>query len=211
MIKRIAILVASLATALTLHAQSREEMSRHDRARYNQMNSQGVWNVGVNISPVVGISHPLSTGGRMTATGWCGMGIEVGYFVVDNMRLYAEFDWVSNGYKNMFNEGGYDQLSATDFILGAQWHIGRLALGGGLLLGNTHYTVVHGIMEEPKLPTYHDRRRGFGLDYNLSYMLSPFFKVGAYYRPHITQKEYAHTLGAKITIYLPFINAVVCR
>lgn len=211
MIRRIALLIALVAIALPSQAQSREQMSKHDRARYDQMNSQGVWNVGVNISPVVAISHPLATGGRMAANGWCGMGVEAGYFVADNMRLYAELDWVSNGYKNIFTEGGYEELSATDFILGAQWHMGRLALGGGLVLGGTHYKVVPGIMEGPKLPDYHDRSRGFGLDYNASYLVSPFLKVGAYYRPRIGGGGYGHTLGAKITIYLPFINAVVCK
>lgn len=211
MIRRIAILMALLAMIIPAQAQSREEMSRHERARYDQMNSQGVWNVGISLTPVVGISHPSSTGGRVTANGWCGMGLEVGYFVVDNMRVYAEFNWVSNGYKNIFAEGGYDELSARETILGAQWHFGRLALGGGAVIGRTHYTEVPSILEGVTPPTYHDIRRGFGIDYNASYLVSPFFKVGGYYRPHLTKGRYSHTIGAKITIYLPFINAVVCR
>lgn len=209
MTRRTLSLFVALLLSATVMAQA--GYNRHEAARYNHMNSQGIWSLGLSLSPVVGISHPLSEGGRTTAAGYCGVGFEAGYFVLDNLRLYAEFGWASNSYENMFVDGGYDQLSALDTSLGAQWYMGRWAVGGGLLLGRTHYTVVPGITSEPTLPSYHDSRWGVGLDYNISYLLSPFFKVGAYYRPRLSGWRYAHTLGARVTIYLPFMDAVVCK
>lgn len=209
MTRRILSLFVVLLCATTIQAQP--GYNRHEAARYNHMSSQGIWSLGLNISPVVGISHPLSAGGRTTAAGYCGIGFEAGYFVFDNLRLYAELSWASNSYKNIFVDGGYDQLSALDTVLGAQWYMGRWAVGGGLVIGSTRYTVVPGITSEPTPAAYHDRRRGLGLDYNASYLLSPFLKVGAYYRPHLSGGRYAHTVGARVTIYLPFMDAVVCK
>lgn len=211
------VLAGMLCSAASLRAQNNNNhtapsaRSLHEARRYNQMNLQGTWNVGLNVSPVVGISHPLATSGRTTAIGFCGVGIEGGYFVLDNLRLYAELSYVDNSYKNMFVDGGYDQLSAFGVVVGAQWHVGRFALGGGLLMGNTRYTVVPSILEEPIATVYRDKQRALGLSYEASYMLSPFFKVGGFYRPMLGAGRYAHTMGLRATIYLPFMDAVVCK
>ena len=65
--RNIMLLIVALAVVTLAQAQTRQEISRHDRARYDQMNSEGVWSVGLDILPVVPISHPLSPaygGGR---------------------------------------------------------------------------------------------------------------------------------------------------
>ena len=226
--RNIMLLIVALAVATLAQAQTREEMSRHDRARYDQMNSEGVWSVGLDILPVVPISHPLLPaygGGRHGGVGSFGFGIEGGYFVVDNMRLSAEFDYgaTSSGLAMMLWNGldARVEQSVTNFTLGAHWHMGRWDVGGGIVWGSSklNYTAPN-VAEGGKpveglgLVSFTDRRKAFGLSYEGNYMLSPFMKVGAFVRPMITTSGPRAAMvhyGIKATIYLPFINAVVCR
>ena len=51
------IIIALLFAAPSMWAQRKDH---HDTLRYNQMNEQGVWTVGVAMEPVVGMLHPVS-------------------------------------------------------------------------------------------------------------------------------------------------------
>ena len=225
---KIVLLVAALAVANALQAQTREEMSRHDRARYDQMNSEGVWSVGIDILPVVPLSHPISPafgGGRYGCVGSFGFGIEGGYFVVDNMRLSAELNYGTNSSgMSMLLWNGVDarvEQSLVNFTLGAHWHIGRWDVGGGMVWGSSRLNYLAPNVAEGGKPVeglglvgFNDRRKTFGLSYEGNYMISPFMKVGAFFRPMVTTAgpcAFVAAYGIKATINLPFINAVVCR
>lgn len=198
----------------------------NDAARYGQMNREGVWAIGVNIEPTVGLSHPLSWeygGGRLSGVGIFGFGIEGSYFILDNMSLKASIGYVSNAWGNAFSLNFYDAkttLSALKFRLGSHVHFGRWSVGGGLALGNTamNYSTAdlsQGGSNDPLFGemSFRDRQATIGLFYEGDYMLSPFLKAGLFYEPAVTLSggRYTHTLGARLTIYLPFVDAVVCK
>lgn len=227
--KRIALAIVTLC-CLTLNAaqaQSREQMNKHDRARYDQMNSEEVWSVGVGIVPVVPLSHPVSPafgGGRVGYVGAFGFSIEGGYFVVDNMRLSAELNYGSATSTPMLMWNGVDgvaDLAALNFTLGGHWHFGRWDVGGGLSFGRSTLRYQAPNVAEGGLPVdglglveFTDRRPTIGLSYEGNYMLSPFMKVGAFVRPAVTTRGPRAAVvnyGIKATIYLPFVDAVVCR
>lgn len=211
------IILCALAP-LTLHAQR----DLHDRARYDQMNEQGVWSVGISMSPAVGMRHPLSPlygGGVMCATGIMGFGIEGGYFIADNMRLTASLEWASNSMVNIFSLDGYTKQSQFHLNLGGHWHIGRWDVGGGVIVGNTTFDYIAADTELGGANddrygnlSFRDRHTTLGLSYEAGCMISPFLRIGAYFQPAIAiGAGYSHSFGAKLTIYLPFINAVVCK
>ncbi len=212
------ILLCTLST-LSLSAQR----DHHDRLRYDQMNEQGVWSIGVSMSPVVGIRHPLSPslgGGAVCTTGIMGFGIEGGYFIADNMRLSATLEWANDAWGNFLTfYDGYTELSQFHLNLGAHWHMGRWDVGGALVMGNTTFRYFAADTENGGInidrygdSSLRDRHALLGISYQAGYMISPFLKVGAYYQPTIALGAgYSHTFGAKLTIYLPFINAVVCK
>lgn len=198
----------------------------NDAARYGQMNLEGVWAVGVNVEPAVGLSHPIGSeygGGRLTGVGTFGFGVEGSYFIVDNMSLKASLGYVSNAWGNAFSPYFYDAkttLSAFKFRLGAHVHFGRWSVGGGLALGNTamNYTsadLSQGGTNDIRFGTesFRDGSSTLGLFYEGDYMLTPFLKAGLFYEPAITLSggRYTHTFGARLTIYLPFVDAVVCK
>lgn len=221
--KRYLFILLCNLVALTASAQR----NSHDRLRYDQMNEEGVWSVGVSMSPVVGMRHPLSGqygGGVMCATGIMGFGIEGGYFIADNMRLSATLEFANNMWGNMVNLAsglydGYTQQSQFHFNLGAHWHMGRWDVGGALVMGNSTFEyfaadTAEGGLNDERFGTesFRDRHSVFGLSYQAGYMISPFLKVGAFWQPTLAfGAGYSHSLGAKLTIYLPFINAVVCK
>lgn len=198
----------------------------NDSARYGQMNREGVWAIGVNIEPVVALSHPIGSAygeGRLTGVGTFGFGLEGSYFIVDNMSLKASLGYVSNAWGNAFSLNFYDAkttLSAFKFRLGAHVHFGRWSVGGGLALGNTAMSyspadLSQGGANDPLFgdTQFRDSRATLGLFYEGDYLLTPFLKAGLFYEPAVTLSggRYTHTLGARLTIYLPFVDAVVCK
>lgn len=221
--RRYLIIIYILLLAQPLLAQRKD---LHDTLRYNQMNEQGVWNVGVGIEPVVGLCHPLSGhlgGGVVSTTGVLGMSIEGGYFVADNMRLSLAVGYVGNSWGSMLRGSIYDaysELGQFKVRLGAHWHMGRWDVGGGFVWGNStlRYYAADVTQGGSNIDAYgaisfRDRHPLFGLRYEAGYMLSPFFKVGAFYEPSFGTdgSGYIHSWGARLTIYLPFISAVTCR
>ena len=130
-----------LCSLVALNASAQQ--SRHDRLRYDQMNEQGVWSVGVSMSPAVGMRHPLSPslgGGAVCSTGIMGFGIEGGYFIADNMRISATLEFASDAWSNfLVLYDGYTSLSQFRFNLGAHWHMGRWDVGGALVVGNSTF------------------------------------------------------------------------
>lgn len=223
-IRRVIVLsVVLLLASLTLFAQ-RENY--HEVARYEQMNRQGVWAVGLGIDPVVGLSHPVSYtfgNGRQKGTGTFGVNIEGSYFVVDNMSIVASYGYVGNSWGNMMRMNYRDAstaLSSMKLRLGARWHMGRWALGGGLFWGRStlRYTTADlegGGVNSPIYgdADFSDRRPMVGLFYEGAFQVNPFLKASLFYEPALTSVggRYCHTLGARLTIYLPFMDAVVCR
>lgn len=199
--------------------------SRRDALRYNQMNEQGVWSVGITVTPVESITHKVSAshgGGSFHQNSILGMGIEGGYFVADNLRLSAGISFVNNSWQTAFMGGIYDAYSSlahTNYRLGAHWHIARWDFGGGLNL--THTTlryvaadVAEGGTNDPRFggESFKEHSTSFGLTYEAGYMISPFLKVSALYEPSLFfGGGFTHTLSARITLYLPFVNSVVCK
>lgn len=204
------ILATLLATA-PLAAQH----NKYDRVRYDQMNEQGIWNVGFSMTPVVGMIHP--TYGK--STGILGFAVEGGYFVADNMRLSLALDFVNDLWANAFPEPGVytsEVLSQFKVKVGGHWHMGRWDVGGRLFVGNTTYRYDYnppiGYVEDDNFTSYKDRRGLIGVAYEVGYMISPFFKVGGYFEPSfVFGGGYAQAAGVRLTIYLPFINMVVCK
>lgn len=216
-------LIIIITTLLSTSAFA-QHIDLNDVVRYRQMNSEGVWSVGVNIEPAVGLFHPMSSeygGGRLTGVGVFGFGVEGGYFIVDNMSLRASLGYVSNAWGNMFSLNFYDAtttLSSFKFRLGAHWHIGRWSFGGGVTLGNTtmKYTAADlsqgGVNDERfGAESFKDRRGTFGLSYEGDYLLTPFLRAGLFYEPSLTGGQYTHSMGVRLAIYLPFVDAVVCK
>lgn len=228
--KRITLTILLLLCSLGFGAQAQghhKQMNKHDRARYDQMNSEEVWSVGLGIIPIVPLSHPVSPafgGGRISQVGALGFSIEGGYFVVDNMRLSAELSYGSASSTPVLFWNGVDavaDLAALNFTLGGHWHFGRWDVGGGLTFGRSTLryqapNVAEGgkPIEGLGLVEFTDRRPTIGLSYEGNYMLSPFMKVGAFVRPAITTRGPRAAVvgyGIKATIYLPFVDAVVCK
>lgn len=211
-----------LATSAPASAQ---RTPSRDALRYNQMNEQGVWSVGVSMAPVVGMLHPLSEslgGGSVRATGIMGFGLEGGYFVADNMRVSASVEFVGNSWAQMLRTSpydGYSALSGLRFRLGGHWHIARWDVGGGFAIGNTTLRYVaadtaNGGVNDESFGTADvlDRHTTLGLFYEAGAMVSPFLRLGAFWSPSIAfGGGYSHSLGARLTIYLPFVNSVVCK
>lgn len=221
--RRYLLLIATiLVLQQPLWAQNRD---RHDRMRYDQMNQQGVWSVGVSAEPFVSMVHPLGDalgGGSLFSSGIMGFMVEGGYFVVDNLRLSLSVGYVGDSWGNMFRWNIYDsytELSQFKVRLGGFWHMGRLDVGTGLSVGNTtfDYFCADTTMEGVNDPHYgsediRDRHTTLGIFCQAGYMFSPFLKLSAFYEPSVAfGGGYSHLLGARLTIYLPFVNAVVCR
>lgn len=197
----------------------------HDTLRYNQMNEQGVWSVGVAMSPVVGMVHPLSEkfgGGSLSANGIMGIMVEGGYFVADNLRLSVSLGYVGNAWSGQFRANPYDAYTTQSQFgvrLGGHWHIARLDVGGGLSIGNTKLNYYAADTQQAGVnnPQFgsenvEDKHTTLGLFGEVGYMISPFFRVSAFYTPSLAfGGGYSHSVGAKITIYLPFVNSVVCK
>lgn len=225
--KRYLLLIISLLVCATcLQAQSYDAESRHERRRYEQMNRAGIWAVGMGIEPAVGMTHPVSYiygNGREGGVGTFGLNLEASYFVVNNLSVVASFGFVSNSWGQVMRLNYLDSsetLSAMKVRLGARWHIGRWSLGGGAAWGrsNLKYTVANveeGGVNSPIYgdESFRDSRPTLGLYYEGHYMVNPFIKVGLFYEPSLTilGARYSHILGARLTIYLPFMDAVVCR
>lgn len=215
------IIILLLFAAPSLWAQRKDH---HDTLRYNQMNEQGVWTVGVAMEPVVGMLHPLGSelgGGTRSASGIMGFMIEGGYFVADNMRLTASLGVVSDLWGGLLG-GVYDGRAAQSQFkvrLGGHWHMARWNVGGGLSVGNTKFKYYaadtsQGGVNDPLFgdKDLEDRHTTLGLFYEVGYMISPFLKASAFYEPAIAfGGGYSHSVGARITIYLPFVSSVVCR
>lgn len=220
--RRYLILLIALFVTAPLVAAS--PLSR-DALRYNQMNEQGVWSVGVSMEPVVGVLHPLSDalgGGNVTSTGIMGFGIEGGYFVVDNLRVSVSLEVVDDSWAGMSRTNPYDgyaALSQLRFRLGGHWHMARWDVGGGVTIGNTtlNYTAAddaNGGVDDDRFgrADLRDRHTTLGLFYEAGVMVSPFLRLGAFWSPSVAfGGGYCHSVGAKLTIYLPFVNSVVCK
>lgn len=220
--KRCVVLLATLLACVPMMGQKK---SSRDALRYGQMNEQGVWSVGVRMEPVVGMLHPLSRawgGGTISSTGFLGFGIEGGYFVADNLRLSASLGFVGDSWTTMLRLNPYDgyySLSQLKFKLGGHWHMARWDVGGGFALGNTtlNYMAANtaeGGVDDARFGSadLRDRHTTFGLFYEVGYMISPFLKASASWEPAIAfGGGYSHSLGARITIFMPFVNSVVCK
>ncbi len=196
-------IIATLFAVTSLSAQN-----KYDRLRYDQMNEQGVWSVGVAIEPVVGMNHP----NRGSTTGIFGAALECGYFVADNMRLSFAVGAVNDMWGQMFSSSTNVYITQSKFKvkLGGHWHIGRWDIGGRLILGNTTYQLDNPTSTGPD--SFTERKGLVGISYDVGYMISPFFKVGGYYEPSLTfDGGYVYATGVRLSIYLPFVNAVVCK
>lgn len=215
-------LVATALITIAMCGTTMYGQSRRDMARYDVMNGRGVWSVGVSMMPLVSIVHPAgeALGGGVSSLGVAGMGIEGSYFVADNLRVAAEIAFANNSFQTSyaaFAGEAYTDLSATTFALVGYYHMGRWYAGVGLCAGRTslryHATT---LPEGVNIERFGDeditqRKGSFGLQLSGGYMVSPFLKVGGYWRPSLAGGGYAHTLGASLTIYLPFVDAVVCK
>lgn len=196
-----------------------------DALRYNQMNEQGVWSVGVSMEPVVGMLHPLSDalgGGNVTATGIMGFGLEGGYFVADNLRVSASVEFIGDSWSQMMRTSphdGYSALSQFRFRIGGHWHIARFDVGGGFTIGSSTLRYVaadtaNGGVNDQRFGNedVRDGHTTLGLFYEAGAMVSPFLRLGVSWSPSIAfGGGYSHSLGARLTIYLPFVNSVVCK
>lgn len=206
-------IIVTLLSVTPLWAQQ----SKYDRVRYDQMNEAGIWNVGISMEPVVGMSHPRFDGVPNRTTGIFGFMVEGGYFVMDNLRLSLALGFVNNEWGNFFSDPLEEISTQSHFKvkLGAHVHRGRWDVGARILLGNTTYKLFSPMpIDEwvPREELFRDRQTLVGLSYDLGYMVSPFFKVGGYFEPSLTSGGgYAYAVGARLTIFLPFINMVVCK
>ena len=205
-----------LATLLFVAPLSAQQ-NKYDRVRYDQMNEEGIWNVGVSMEPVVAMSHPRFDGVPNRTIGVFGFMFEGGYFVMDNLRLSLALGFVNNEWSN-FLEDPMAQIASQGHFkvkLGAHVHRGRWDVGARLIMGNTTYRIfAPEPVDEwaPREEIFRDKRRLVGLSYDLGYMISPFFKVGGYFEPSFTSGGgYAQAAGVRLTIYLPFINMVTCK
>ena len=225
--RRYLIIITILLLSAPVWGQPRsKEDNFRERLRYEQMNRQGVWAVGLGIEPVVGLSHPVSYiygNGRENGVGSFGLNLEASYFVVNNMSIVASFGYVSNSWGQMLRFNYMDAsttLSSLKVRLGGRWHMGRWAVGGGCFWGRSglNYQSADLELEGVNSPIYGDEsfkdsRPMLGLYYEGSYQVNPFLKASLFYEPSLTLLggRYCHSVGARITIYLPFVDAVVCR
>ncbi len=222
----IIIIVALLACTSSVWAQRGGEDNYRERLRYRQMNRQGVWAVGLGIEPVVSLNHPVSYiygNGRQTGVGSFGLNLETSYFVVDNLSVVASFGYVNNSWSSVMRFNYMDSattLSSRKVRLGARWHIDSWALGGGVTWGRSALKYECADLEAGGVnspiygeESFYDPRTTIGYYYEGSYTVNPFVRVGVFYDLSFTTlgSRYAHALGARLTIYLPFMDAVVCR
>ena len=218
MVRKIAITLMALCVAMgSVCGQNRRDM-----ARYDTMNGEGVWAVGVTIIPFANLLHPAGKtyGGVQSATGTMGFGFEGSYFVRDGWRAAVELQYIDDGYSSTFSSlSGIAYSVQSSFIVGLMGyrHIGRWYAGAGVSFGrsslNYHTATLEG---EPNIDKYGDesfsqRKGSVGLVVSGGYQVSPFMKVGGFWRPSIAGRGYAHSLGLSATIYLPFVEAVVCK
>lgn len=220
--RRYLILIITLLTVVPLVAQ---RTTSRDALRYGQMNEQGVWNVGVSMAPVVGVLHPLGDalgGGSVTSTGIMGFGIEGGYFVADNLRVSASFEMVDASWQGLMRSNPYDGYAALSQLrlrVGGHWHMARWDVGGGVTIGTTTLNYIAadtdgGGVNDDRFGSadLRDRHSTLGLFCETGVMVSPFLRLGAFWSPSIAfGGGYSHSVGAKLTIYLPFVNSVVCK
>lgn len=196
--------------------------NRRDAARYNTMTAEGVWSVGVTVVPATSLVHPASEayGGTISSVGLMGLGLEGGYFVRDEWRVAVELFYADNAYSSAFAKMmGEAYSTQSSFTVGALCyrHFGRWYAGAGLTVGRSslrYYTAeqegannIDRFGEEG----FTQRKGSFGLVVSGGYQLSPFMKVGGFWRPSIAGGGYAHSLGVSATIYLPFVDTVVCK
>ena len=176
----------------------------HDVARYERMNSAGVWSVGVSMEPLLWALHPVGNGTKMGDFGLAGVAVEGGYCVADGVRVSAQLHYAGGSWAGLMAyapAGNKESSSHLHLRLGAAVHRGRWDFGGGLLWGSS------GVSDEAW-----SRRTVVGLSYEAGYMASPFLRVGAFYAPFVASGfDYGHTAGIRLTIVLPFTDAVVCR
>lgn len=209
-------LVAVLACA-TMYGQS-----RRDASRYDEMNSRGVWSVGVGIAPLTSLVHPAGAvyGGGVSSLGVCGVVVEGGYFVADNLRVAVEYAYGDNSVSTLFDDmsgAPYANVSSSTFGLLGYYHLGRWYAGAGVTFGTSrlHYraSLVDELSDIERFgsESFTQRRPSFGFALSGGYHVSPFMKVGGYWRPSLAKGGYAHSLGVVATIYLPFVEAVVCK
>lgn len=222
--RQILLSILTALVAMPLWAQREDDF--HEALRYEQMNQQGVWAVGLGIEPVVGLTHPVSYtygNGRETGAGSFGLHLEGSYFIVDNMSIVASFGYVSNSWATVMRFNYMDAattLSSRKFRLGGRWHMGRWFAGGGLLYGRSALTYTSADLENGgvNIPIYgeesfYNPRPVVGLYYEGGFQVNPFFKTSLFFEPALTTYggRYSHSFGARLTIYLPFMDAVVCR
>lgn len=203
-----------------------EEPNFRDMARYRQMAKQGVWSVGLGIEPVVSLTHPTSGlygGHRYNAVGTYGFTLEGSYFVIDNLRLSASLGYVANGWGSMLLLANpYDAsstLSTFRLKVGGHWHEGRWDFGGRLVWGEStlNYVaanVAEGGTNDERFGTesFRDKRKIVAVAYEAGYMLTPFLRASVFWEPSLAMGGgYAHTLGARLTIWVPFISAIACK
>lgn len=215
-VKRLFFTLVVVLTCATMYGQS-----RRDIARYDVMNSEGVWAVGATIVPLTSLVHPAGKayGGAMSSVGAMGFGIEGSYFVRDDWRATVELLYADNGYSTAFAKmGGESYALQSSFTVGALCyrHFGRWYAGAGVSFGRSSLKYrVATIAEAPNMDRFGEesftqRKGSFGLVMSGGYLVSPFMKVGAFWRPSIAG-GYAHSLGVTATIYIPFVEAVVCK
>ncbi|MBR4850530.1 MAG: hypothetical protein IKU97_00540 [Tidjanibacter sp.] len=218
MVRKIVITLVALCVAMGAALGQ----NRRDAARYDTMNGEGVWAVGVNIVPLANLVHPAGKayGGLQSTTGTMGFGFEGSYFVRDGWRAAVELLYTDDSYSSTFSSfSGVAYSVQSSFTMGlmAYRHIGRWYAGAGVSFGRSSLKYRAATLEDqPNIEKYGDesftqRKGSVGLVVSGGYQVSPFMKVGAFWRPSIAGGGYAHSLGLSATIYLPFVDAVVCK
>ncbi len=213
----IATALITIAMCAAMYGQS-----RRDVARYNTMNAEGVWSVGVTVVPATSLVHPAGEayGGALSSVGMIGVGLEGGYFVKDGWRVAVELMYADNSYSASYASlVGEAYTTQSSFTAGALCyrHFGRWYAGAGLSVGRS--SLRYHTAEQEGLPnidrfggeSFTQRKGSFGLVVSGGYQVSPFLKVGGFWRPSVAGGGYAHSLGVSATIYLPFVDAVVCK
>ena len=213
--------IITLFVAL-LSLTTAQGQNRRDAARYNTMTAEGVWSVGVTVVPATSLVHPAGKayGGALSSVGMVGIGLEGGYFVRDGWRVAAELMYADNGYSTSFASlVGEAYATQSSFTVGALCyrHFGRWYAGAGLSVGRSSLRYYAAEQEgAPNIERFGEdsftqRKGSYGLIVSGGYQVSPFLKVGGFWRPSVAGGGYAHSLGVSATIYLPFVDAVVCK
>ncbi len=213
--------IITLLVAL-LSLTTAQGQNRRDAARYNTMAAEGVWSVGVTIVPATSLVHPAGKayGGALSSVGMMGLGLEGGYFIRDGWRVAAELMYADNGYSTSYaSMVGEAYTTQSSFTVGALCyrHFGRWYAGAGLSVGRS--SLRYRTAEQEGAPnigrfgeeSFAQRKGSCGLIVSGGYQVSPFLKVGGFWRPSVAGGGYAHSLGLSATIYLPFVDAVVCK